>query len=162
MRRLVILLATTAVVAGCNKIGVREPEPYRPGNTTSIYGTWVLDTSPDSTAFAGARRVEMTLDQSSFVITATYPAASPVVIRGTAARTEAGELVLTPTSSTSSTEQNRALVFRANQPIAFLASSSGGTLVIAPPSRDYAIPSSVWHRRASAEAAGEVVRDTTP
>jgi hypothetical protein len=162
MRRLVILLAAAASVAACNRIGVRDPEPYRSGNTTSIVGTWVLDTPADSTAFMGARRVDLTLDSTSFVITAHYPTNGPVVIRGSAARTEAGELVLTPTSSTASTDRSRALVFAANQPITFLASASGGTLIFSPPLRGYAIPSSVWHRRSAAEAAGEVVTDSTP
>jgi hypothetical protein len=162
MRKLVILLTTAASVAACNKIGVREPEPYRPGNTTSILGSWVLGTPADSTAFMGARRVELMLDSTSFVITAQYPTNGPVVIRGSAARTPAGELVLTPSSSTASTDRSRALVFAANQPITFLASASGGTLIFSPPLRGYAVPSSVWHRREAAEAAGEVVTDSTP
>ena len=156
------MLAAAASVAACNKIGVREAEPYRSGNTTSIFGTWLLETPTDSTAFMGARRVELQLDSTSFVITAQYPTNGPVVIRGSAARTEAGELVLTPTSSTASTDRSRALVFQAGQPITFLASASGGTLIFSPPLRGYAIPSSVWHRREAAEAAGEVVTDSVP
>jgi hypothetical protein len=156
------MLAAMASVAACNKIGVREPEPYRPGNTTSIVGTWLLETPTDSTAFMGARRVVLELDSTSFVITAHYPTNGPVVIRGSAARTEAGELVLTPTSSTASTDRSRALVFQAGQPITFLASASGGTLIFSPPLRGYAIPSSIWHRREAAEAAGEVVTDSVP
>ena len=162
MRRLVILLATSASVAACNKIGVRDPEPYRPGNTTSIVGDWVLGTDPDSTAFMGADRVELQLDSTSFVITAHYRTNGPTVIRGSAARTAAGELVLTPSSSTATTDRSRALVFAANEPITFLASASGGTLIFSPPLRGYAIPSSVWHRRSAAEAAGSVVTDSTP
>lgn len=162
MRRFVILLAMSASVVACKGIGVRDPEPYRSGNTTSIVGTWVLDTPADSTAFMGAQRVRLTLDESSFVITAQYPSNGPVVIRGSAARTEAGELVLTPESSTASTDRSRALVFQAGQPITFLASASGGTLIFSPPMRGYAIPSSVWHRLEAAEAAGEVVTDSIP
>ena len=162
MTRFVILMAMSASVVACRGIGVRDPEPYRSGNTTSIVGTWVLDTPTDSTAFMGARHVQLTLDSTSFVITAQYPTNGPVVIRGSAARTQGGELVLTPTSSTASTDRSRALVFQAGQPIAFLASASGGTLIFSPPMRGYAIPSSVWHRREAAEAAGEVVTDSTP
>lgn len=162
MRRLVILLAMASSVAACHKFGVRDPDPYRPGNTTSIVGNWVLDTPADSTAFMGARRVDLMLDSTSFVITAQYPTNGPVVIRGSAARTEAGELVLTPTSSTASTDRSRALVFAAGEPITFLASASGGTLIFSPPLRGYAIPSSVWHRREAAEAAGAVVTDSVP
>lgn len=162
MRRLIVMLAATASVAACNKIGVRDPEPYRSGNTTSIFGTWLLETPTDSTAFMGARRVELQLDSTSFVITAQYPTNGPVVIRGSAARTEMGELVLTPASSTATTDRSRALVFQAGQPITFLASASGGTLIFSPPLRGYAIPSSVWHRREAAEAAGEVVTDSVP
>ena len=162
MRRLAILLATALSVAACNKIGVRDPDPYRPGSTTSIYGNWVLGTPTDSTAFAGARRVELMLDEQNFVVTAHYPVGEPVVIRGSAGRTPTGELVLTPNASTSTSDRSRALVFAAGQPITFLASASGGTLVFVPPSRDYAVPSSIWHRREAAEAAGSVVTDTTP
>lgn len=162
MRKLIALVALTAMTAGCGMLrktfGLKDSSPaHREPNTTSPFGDWVLD-QPDSTAFIGASLVELVLSPSSFTIRADYPSAAPVVITGGASLAPTGGLLtLTPQSGTTSTAgSGRLLMMRVGEPITLVASAAGNTLVFAPPTRDAALPSSVWHRKAAAAAAGMV------
>jgi len=159
MRRTMAALAGLMLLAGCGffrkTVGLKSGEPgYQEPSTTSIYGDWVLGTAPDSTAFAGASSVELSLQPGSFVITARYPSQAPLVLRGTATlASEGGVLTLTPESGTSAGSRG-ALVMNAGQPLTLIASAAGSTLVFQPPSERAIEPSSVWHKKAKAEQAG--------
>src|SRR5687767_4982683 len=104
MRKSVIVAALALGLAGCGffrkSLGVGDSAPaYTPSTTTSIWGDWVLHTPPDSTAFVGASRVEMRLEQTSFTITANYPTRSTITVRGSVTIAEDGNLVtLSPQS----------------------------------------------------------------
>ena len=79
------LVAATAVgLLGACRGGqfkiAEDPPAHREPTTTSIYGDWILATPIDSTAFAGARMVEMRLDQTTFVLTATYPSSPASIV----------------------------------------------------------------------------------
>ena len=159
MRRFVSLLLVGAVVVGCGGVkktfGLDDKTPAHVSpKSTSLFGSWVLATPEDSTAFAGASLVEMALDQTSFAITATYPNRSPVVVRGSAAVTETGLVTLIPQSGMEGTMATGALVMVQGQPHTWLASAAGNTLVFASPAGTDLEPSSVWHKRAAAKAAG--------
>lgn len=131
-----------------------EPPAHREPSTTSIYGDWVLATPPDSTAFAGASLVELNLAPSAFTITAAYPHAATTIVRGTLGTTDGALLTLTPAASTQSGGRG-ALVLTAGQPVSVLASAAGNTMVFSPPGGVTASePSSVWHRKEAAKAAG--------
>jgi hypothetical protein len=160
MRKIAILIAIAAV-AGCGGIkktfGIKDAPPaHREPRTTSIYGSWVL-TSPDSTAFAGARLVELNLSQSTFTINATYPNRPTFAVMGGVTENN-GLLTLTPTSVTDPTAAGGSFV--AGRPIILVASAAGGSLVFAPPPAGQGstaiVPSSIWHKKAQAEAAGTV------
>ena len=168
MRKLIALIALTATATGCGMLrktfGLKDSAPaHSSPTTTSVFGDWVLN-APDSTAFVGANLVEMNLTPGSFRITASYPNASPVVITGTASLApEGGLLTLTPQSgATAAAGSGRMLMMRAGEPISLVTSAAGNTLVFAPPTRDAALPSSVWHRKRAAEAAGMVPTSNTP
>ena len=159
MRKIIALMALAAAVAGCGTLrktfGLKDSSPaHREPTTTSPFGDWVLN-EPDSTAFVGASLVEMNLTPATFTITATYPT-GPVVINGTASLApEGGLLTLTPQSGTmSAAGRGRLLTMNVGEPITLLASAAGNTLVFAPPTRGTALPSSVWHRKNAAKAAG--------
>ena len=131
-----------------------EPPAHREPTTTSIYGDWVLATPSDSTAFAGASLVELNLAHSTFTITATYPHSATSVVRGTVGTTDDALLTLTPTTGTQGGGRG-ALVLAAGQPVTVLASAAGNTMVFSPPGGVTAAePSSVWHRKEAAKAAG--------
>ncbi len=154
-RHLVALAAATALGA-CGPLQrgavVNDTEPaHRPPQSTSIYGEWVL-ASPDSTAFVGARRVELTLQEATFRITADYPGEPAMVVMGTVMLEPEGALLtLTPQTNTSA---NRG-VLRPGQPIAVLATASDNTMVSAPPPPQGPVvqPSSVWHRKQALPSA---------
>ena len=159
LRAALVAGASAITLTGCQHGQFKlaeEPPAHREPSTTSIYGDWVLATPTDSTGFAGARTVEMNLDRSAFVLTATYPTGSPFVVRGTVTADE-GLLTLTPTASTTGTVRPAALVLVAGQPVTVLASAAGNTMVFSTPAGvTPADPSSVWHRREAAKAAGTV------
>lgn len=161
MRRLIALLALPAALAGCSffhkSLGLKTEAPaHREPRTTSIFGDWVLATI-DSTAFAGAKLVELSLQPTAFTIRATYPDRAPVVVTGTAAATPDGLLTLTPQSGMNETSAHwRAVSLVPGQPITVMASAAGGSLIFASPNAAAPIPSSIWHRKASAEQAGMV------
>ena len=170
MRQILGLVLLSVTLSGCGffkkSLGVKDdPAEYRGGTTTSIFGNWVLR-EPDSTAFAGARQVELELNQSNFTITADYPARPRVVVRGRASVDETGLLTLIPEPGTDpSFSQWRGIQLQAGQPLSLIASASGSTLVFARPigaNESFAVePTSVWHKKIAAEAAGIVERDST-
>ena len=161
MRKLALLIAVVAV-AGCGgfkkTFGIKDAPPaHSEPKTTTIYGDWIL-ANPDSTAFAGARTVELALRQSSFTITALYPGRPTFTVSGGAAE-GAGLLTLTPSAVSDQSAIGGAFV--AGRPIVVVASAAGGSLVFAPPPTGQGtaaiVPSSVWHKKAQAEAAGAAV-----
>jgi hypothetical protein len=160
MRRTIPLLALTSLLAGCGffhkTLGLKSGDTpaHTEPRSTSIFGDWVLATPADSTAFAGANQVELHLDQSAFTITASYPSRSPIMVHGSVTTSDQGLLVLTPQSGAESLGSRGALVMAPNQPISLVASAAGNTLVFAPPHDQSTQPSSVWHKRAAAKAAG--------
>lgn len=159
MQRIVLLVLLGLVATGCGffrkTFGVSDPPAHTEAQTTSIWGDWVLASQADSTAFAGARDVELMLQPGTFRLRAVYPAGD-VIVTGTARVTESGLLTLVPGSQTGGLAGTwRALTMRAGQPVSVLATSAGGSLVFAPDERSVR-PSSVWHRRDAAERAGRV------
>ena len=162
MRKMIVLLAMATVVSACGffKRG-GEPPAHRSPSTTSIYGDWVLSSPVDSTAFAGASSVEMSLSQTRFTITANFPGRVSQRITGSAGTGEGGILTLIPeTGSTDATLARRSMSLVAGQPIQLIASAAGGTLVFKPPQDTDPTPSSVWSKRAQAEAAGIIGKDS--
>ena len=119
--------------------------------STSVYGHWVLATPVDSTAFAGATQVELVLSPGTFNVSATYPNRAPLAIDGRAELADGGLLTLTPTAGNSDVAR---IGFAPGQPFTRMASASGGTLILAPPTAHVPLPSSVWHRLDAARAAG--------
>ena len=170
MRGILGLVLLTVTLAGCGffrkSLGVKDDAPaHREPTTTSIFGTWVLR-EPDSTAFAGARLVELQLDQNDFMITAHYPTGAPIVVRGRAAVDETGLLTLIPQEGADpSFGRWRGIQLNPGEPLSLIASAAGGTLVFARPigaNESFAVdPTSVWHRKIAAEAAGIIERDST-
>ena len=161
MRKLAVLIAVVAV-AGCGGIkktfGIKDAPPaHSEPKTTTIYGDWIL-ANPDSTAFAGARTVELALRQSTFTITALYPGRPTFPVSGGVGEAS-GLLTLTPSRVSDPSAVGGAFV--AGRPIVVVASAAGGSLVFAPPPTGQGtaaiVPSSVWHKTAQAEAAGGVV-----
>ena len=160
MRRTLGAFAGLMLLAGCGffhkTLGLKSSTPeYASPSTTSIYGDWVLASAPDSTAFMGARQVQLTLQPGSFTITADYPSQPQLVLRGSATLAEDGTLTLTPSAGTASGSRG-ALVMVAGQPLSLLASAAGNTLVFKPPTDRALEPSSVWHKYAKAKQAGTV------
>ena len=161
MRRSFIIAALAVGLAGCGMfrktLGVGDSSPaHTPPRTTSIWGDWVLATAPDSTAFVGASRVEMRLEQNSFTITANYPTRPTVVVRGTVTQSEEGGLVTLEPQSGLEGVGSGGFAWRAGERVTVVASAAGNTLVFAPPRDLIARPSSVWHRKEVAERAGTV------
>ena len=161
MRRLTAVAAIVVALAGCGTIrktfGIKDAPPaHREPQSTSIYGDWVL-ANPDSTAFAGANNVEMSLQPTNFAINAGYPSRPAVMISGTVIYRD-GLLTLTPTGGSADMGPLGA-AFATGRPIVITASAAGGSLVFAPPptgGTTAVVPSSVWHKKAMAEAAGKV------
>src|SRR3954470_17600070 len=161
LRAALLLVAATGMLSACRhgKLTLAEDPPaHREPSTTSIYGDWVLATPTDSTGFAGAKAVELKLDRTSFVLIATYPNSAAAMINGTVGVGENGMLTLTPSTSSQGTIRSAGLVMVAGQPITVLASAAGNTMVFSTPQgftpQD---PSSVWHRKEAAKAAGDQV-----
>jgi hypothetical protein len=161
MRKIAVLIAMVAI-AGCGGLkrtfGIKDAPPaHSEPKTTSIYGDWIL-ANVDSTAFAGARTVELALHQSDFTITAVYPGRPTLTVSGGAAT---GEGLLTLTPSVVSDPSAVGGAFIAGRPIVVVASAAGSSLVFAPPPHGQGtaaiVPSSVWHKKSMAEAAGSVV-----
>lgn len=161
MRKIAVLIAIVAVT-GCGgfkkTFGIKDAPPaHVEPKTTSIYGDWIL-ANPDSTAFAGAKAVELSLQQTSFTVTATYSGRPTFTASGTAATSE-GLLTLTPSAVSDPTAAGGAFV--SGRPIVVVASAAGSSLVFAPPPHGQGtaaiVPSSIWHKKSMAEAAGAAV-----
>ena len=166
MRRLIALLAFVALAAGCHQRATvltdSSPAHVDP-NSTSILGDWVLSTDPDSTAFIGARLVELKLEPASFILRVHYGAGgSPLVASGTAALApNTGLLTLTPQSVVQGASMGRQAGLAPGQPITVMTSAAGGTMLFAPAGGSLGLPSSVWHRMEAARAAGILSAGTT-
>ena len=161
MRKSFIVAVLALGLAGCGffrkSLGVGDSSPAHPPTTnTSIWGEWVLATPPDSTAFVGASRVEMRLEQTSFTITANYPTRPTVVVRGNVTVTEDGGLVTLDPQSGLEGMSSGNFGWNAGERVTVVASAAGNTLVFAPPRDNLARPSSVWHRKDAAARAGTV------
>ena len=160
MRRTLSLLVVMAALTACSSfqrsVGLKDDAPaHVPPKSTSIYGSWVLS-DPDSTAFVGASSVVLDLQTSAFEIRADYPTQGQVVVRGTAALApESGLLTLTPTDVDTRLASRGAFAMTKGQPYTLLATAAGNTLVFAPGTSETAIPSSVWHAKDAAQAAGK-------
>jgi hypothetical protein len=159
-----LVAAVVVVVAACTppnqRVELREVPDYPDEpKTVSVLGDWVLATPADSTVFIGANQVEMQIGMSDFTIRARYPGRSDVLITGDVATDgTAGPLQLIPRSVVAPTATGAPPVAIAvGTPIALIAGAAGQTLVFgtidpgAPPN-----PTSVWHRREAARAAGMI------
>jgi hypothetical protein len=120
--------------------------------STSVYGRWVLATPIDSTSFAGASQVDLTLAPGSFTLVATYPDRAPLTVSGRADLATSGALTLTP--SAGGENAGGAIGFSSGVPFTRVASASGSTLVLASPTSQVPVPSSVWYRLEAARVAG--------
>jgi len=159
MRRTVLALALLATLPACSLFRKAKLTDSTPAHTSaqnsSPFGEWVLSTDPNQTAFAGARRVELSLTPSNFRMVAIYPAGDQVVITGPASITPSGLLTLVPQSTTAMASGGRPPIL-AGETIQVLASAADNTMVFASPEGMNPTPSSVWHRVAKAREAGEV------
>ena len=151
-RVVVSLTLVLGVVASCRTIqravGLCGSSGSR---STSVYGHWVLASPIDSTSFAGASQVDLTLAPGSFTLAAVYRDRAPLNISGRADLTSGGTLSLVPTGGVA---EASAIGFPAGQPFTRIASASGSTLVLAAPTSSVPLPSSVWYRLEAARVAG--------
>jgi hypothetical protein len=111
----------------------------------------VLATPIDSTSFAGASQVDLTLAPGSFTLTATYPDRAPLTVSGRADLANGTTLTLVPAPGSLDAS---AIGFTPGQPFSRVASASGSTLVLAPPTSSVPVPSSVWYKLDAARLAG--------
>lgn len=161
MRKAVLMLAAVTALSACGmfKRG-GEPPAHKSPTSTSIYGTWVLASPVNQTAFAGATSVQMNLAETSFSILATYPGQPNSIVSGTVSAGEGGTVVLTPTTgSTNTTYAGRSMALMPGQPISLIASAAGGSLVFKPPHETDPTPSSSWMKRSQAEQAGLISKN---
>ena len=159
MRKVILVIALAGGLAGCGffrkSLGVGDSSPaHTPPKTTSIWGDWVLATAPDSTAFVGASKVEMRLDEREFAITATYPTRPTIIVRGSVGLSEDGGLVTLEPQTGLEGMGSGGFAWRAGERVSVVASAAGNTLVFAPPRDNTARPSSVWYRNDAAKKAG--------
>lgn len=145
-----LTLALGASVASCSTLQRSIGLGGHRSRSTSVYGRWVLATPIDSTSFAGATQVDLTLEPGSFNLVATYPDRAPLTVTGRAELANGSTLTLTPAGGTDAT----AIGFPAGQPFSRVASASGSTLVLAAPTSAVPLPSSVWYRLEAARLAG--------
>ena len=159
MRKAIVAISLTAVLAGCGffrkTLGISDSSPaHTPARTTSIWGDWVLATASDSTAFFGAKLVEMKLDPSRFSITANYPTRPTIVITGGVSQTETSGLVTLDPQTGLEQMSGNLYAWRPGERVTLVASAAGNTLVFAPPRDLTARPTSTWFRRDAAVRAG--------
>jgi hypothetical protein len=158
---MILVIALAGGMAGCGffrkTLGVGDSSPaHVPPRTTSIWGDWVLATSPDSTAFLGASKVEMRLQESSFTITANYPTRPTVTVGGSVTVTEDGGLVTLQPQTGLEGIGSGGFAWQPGEKVTVVASAAGNTLVFAPPRDNIARPSSVWYRKDAAQKAGTI------
>ena len=159
MRRTVLALALLASLPACSwfrkaKLTDSTPTPT-PAQASSPFGDWVLFTDPNKTAFAGAKRVELSLTPSTFRLVAVYPTGSQWVVTGPASITPSGLLTLEPQTTTAMASGGRPPI-ATGETIQVLASAADNTMVFAPPHGMAPTPSSIWHRVAKAREAGQL------
>ena len=159
MRKAIVVIALAGGLAGCGffrkSLGVGDNSPaHTPPRTTSIWGDWVLATSPDSTSFIGASSVEMKLDEREFAITANYPTRPTVVVRGSVTVSSDGGLVTLEPQTGMEGMGSGSYAWHPGERVSVVASAAGNTLLFAPPRDNTARPSSVWHRKEAAVKAG--------
>jgi hypothetical protein len=159
MRKAILVIALAGGLAGCGffrkTLGVGDSSPaHTSPKTTSIWGSWVLATAPDSTAFVGASKVEMQLDEREFAITASYPTRPTITVRGSVTVSEDGGLVTLDPQTGLDAIGSGGFAWRQGEKVTVVASAAGNTLVFAPPRDNTARPSSVWFRKDAAQKAG--------
>lgn len=157
MRSALALLCTVLLIGACSRAkraALAEPESVvSPARSASVLGDWVL-ANVEETQFVTARQVELRLRPGSFTLTAHYEGRAPLVVDGTASFDPAGGmLTLTPTQNTRAAAGGDQ-VLPVGQPIAILATAADNTMVFAQPGDAIGRPTSVWHRRDAARAAG--------
>jgi hypothetical protein len=153
-RRFATVMLALAVSAACRSTPQTASTVEIEGSpTTSPLGHWVLATPIDSTAFAGARQVDLVLQPQTFSLTITYAGRAPVTMSGSVDLSQTGLLTLIPATASADVA---AAGFAAGQPFTRVMTASGSTLVLAPPSATVPVPSSVWYRLDAARLAGLV------
>ncbi|MGI9075969.1 MAG: hypothetical protein ACR2G6_01400 [Gemmatimonadaceae bacterium] len=162
MNRTVALLAFIALASACNSLRrgrLEERTPaHTPAQSASIFGAWILATSSDSTAFVGARIVELNLSPGRFTLTAHYVAQPPLVITGDAfADPSGGPLTLTPRTNSRAQSGGTDLVMPVGTPVSVIATAADNSMLFASSRGESIQPTSVWHRKAAAKAAGQSV-----
>ncbi len=162
MYRRVILLAIVVLASACGsqrrgRLQERNPA-HTPAQSASIFGDWILATSSDSTAFVGARIVELKLSPGKFALTAHYTAQQPLVIAGDAfADPSGGPLTLTPRTNSRAQSGSTDLVMPVGTPVSVIATAADNSMLFANSRGESIQPTSVWHRKAAAKAAGQTV-----
>ena len=161
MRKALMAIVLAGGLAGCGffrkTLGVGDTSPaHTPPTTTSIWGDWVLATSPDSTAFIGASSVQMRLDPTAFSITANYPTRPTVTVTGAVTVSSDGGLVTLEPRSGLEGMGGGSFGWSAGERVTIVASAAGNTLLFAPPRDALARPTSVWHRKEAAQRAGTI------
>jgi hypothetical protein len=153
MRKHVILGLTLALAAttGCQTLQRSLGLGGGGSRSTSVFGRWVLATPIDSTSFAGASQVELTLAPGSFTLAATYPGRDALSVSGRADLANGSTLTLVPTPGAGDASS---IGFTPGQPFTRVATASGSTLVLAAPTSAVPVPSSVWYRLEAARLAG--------
>ncbi len=156
---LAVVLVGGISAAGCNKTkrllgGGGDGGGYS-ARSANIFGDWVLSSSPDSTAFAGARLVEMRLSQTAFSLTAYYIGRPSQTVSGSASLANGGMLTLTP-------ETGSAGGFAAGSPVTLIATAADNTLLFSPPQQTIGVESSFWISRDAAVRSGKIPRGTPP
>ena len=159
MRKAILVVALAGGLAGCGffrkTLGVGDSSPaHTSPKSTSIWGDWVLATAADSTAFVGASKVEMHLDEREFAITANYPTRPTVTVRGSVEVSEDGGLVTLNPQTGLDAMGSGGFAWRTGERVTVVASAAGNTLVFAPPRDNTARPSSVWFKKDAAQKAG--------
>lgn len=142
-RTLAIFTLAFATPASCHRFSRSAGASGEGSSTTSVYGHWVLATPPESTAFAGATRVELVLTPATFTVSADYPGRAPLEVTGRAQLAAGGLLTLVPTKSGA---EAATLGLAEGRPLTRIASASGKSLVLAPAGSRVPLPSSVWRR----------------
>lgn len=153
MRKVLSLLVVLSAVSGCSLFRHAGSGGYSGSKSTAVWGNWRL-TAPDSTSFTGASQVTLALQPGSFRLEADYPSGAPVVVAGTAALSDHGELTLVPEQGADDAARVHSPYFGNGRPIVLRASASGGTLVFAPGNSSVPTPSSIWYKSDAAVAAG--------
>ena len=159
MRKAILVVALAGGLAGCGffrkTLGVGDSSPaHTSPKSTSIWGDWVLATAADSTAFVGASKVEMHLDEREFAIIANYPTRPTITDRGSVEVSEDGGLVTLNPQTGLDAMGSGGFAWRPGERVTVVASAAGNTLVFAPPRDNTARPSSVWFKKDAAQKAG--------